>query len=106
MFLARIGEIVSIGNHPSMIPKRWRSLELIYSSARIICTKRGWNLNPDGRLTNEKEREREEGRRRLEILQLSKSGFHAYIYIHTSVIVSGLNTHLRDFDAYSILASL
>lgn len=83
MFLARIGEIVSIGNHPSMIPKRWRSLELIYSSARIICTRRGWNLNPDGRLTSEKEREREEGRRRLEILQLSKSGFHAYIYIHT-----------------------
>lgn len=82
MFLARIGEIVSIGNHPSMIPKRWRSLELIYSSARIICTKRGWNLNPDGRLTNEKEREREEGRRRLEILQLSKSGFHAYIYTY------------------------
>ena len=62
MFLARIGEIVSIGNHPSMIPKRWRSLELIYSSARIICTKRGWNLNPDGRLTSEKERERERER--------------------------------------------
>lgn len=51
-------------------------------------------------LTREKERERE-GREEIRDLQLSKSGF-----VYIQVIVSGLNTHLRDFDAYSILASL
>lgn len=49
-----------------------------------------------------RERERERGTEEIRDLQLKDSRkflLVSIVYIHIQVIVSGLNTHLRDFDA-------